>query len=136
MTGRVAEWFEIDDDGYPKEESLTRLRDLLSLKDDSAAAVTNGVRFMLYDFPVIVEEIGYGRAWEPDKPVTRHPITGEGGKIIAFATGGWSGQETLIGVMLESTIIQMMHSVWLRGGYYEFEVNGRWLDKIEAEHGG
>jgi hypothetical protein len=43
-------------------------------------------------------------------------------KRVEYITGGWSGAEMLIGAMLGQFWIRHYHSLWKRGGYFEFEV--------------
>lgn len=41
---------------------------------------------------------------------------------ITFITGGWSGCEETIGVVLKTTASLFTHSKWERGGLYEFDL--------------
>lgn len=55
----------------------------------------------------------------------RDEWTDEPVKIIRFITGGWSGAEDLIGVMLGHFWIKHFHKEWKRGGLFVFEVPER-----------
>jgi hypothetical protein len=46
-------------------------------------------------------------------------------EFIEFHTGGWSGAEELISVMLEHFWIRYFHTKWGRGGHFSFEVPSR-----------
>lgn len=54
------------------------------------------------------------------------------GRRVELVTGGWSGNEEVIGVMHECPALWLM--TWVmsrRGGYYEFE-----LERGDSEEGG
>lgn len=119
---RQCEWFECDD-GYPTEESLARLRSWLKDATPKQAAA-----FMLHDFVPITEQISCCRAWWVDLPKGEMiSMFGGGSKQLRFATGGWSGAEDFIEVVLTCFCVNaIMYSIWRRGGYYEFEVPTNW----------
>jgi len=108
-TERVCIWFECDDEGYPKDSSLERMRAAgLTLEQADA--------FLLHDFPAICEGIACCSYSAEDV---------DGSKRITFATGGWSGAEDLIDAMLNQFWIKYRHIEWKRGGLFVFEVPAR-----------
>lgn len=115
---RIAEWFECDADGYPEEESLERLRALGT--SPLGMEMWEAARFLVFDFPEISNQIACCRVEVRDDE--SEPV-----KRIEFVTGGWSGAEELIGVMLKHFWVSHMHDRWERGGLFTFEVPLLWL---------
>jgi hypothetical protein len=90
----------LDDDGYPTEMALERIR-TWPYSDPHG----------WFEF---VSELWWMRAWgvRSNKP----------GEYL-FSTGGWSGNEDIIGAMQENWIL--WSTTWMqsnRGGHYVFEV--------------
>ena len=91
---------EFDSDGYPTDKTLRRIREWPGET--------------LCDLPAFVCE-----AWSyPDRAVV-----GEEKKTLYLSTGGWSGNEDIIGAL------QANHIFWLlawtksvRGGHYWFDL--------------
>lgn len=104
------------EDGYLTDEYLDYLRDT---KFESAE---DAGRFMVHELPVICEHIA---CMHLDLDDDRDEWTDEPVKIIRFITGGWSGAEDLIGVMLGHFWIKHFHKEWKRGGLFVFEVPER-----------
>jgi hypothetical protein len=102
---------EGDDDGYLTDEWLDALR---SHKFTPAEAK----QFLLQTFPAACEMMRCCRVDVTDgKDSIDNPC-----KVVRFVTGGWSGAEELIGVMLDHFFIAYHHESWRRGGLYVFEV--------------
>lgn len=106
------------EDGYPTDDGLVALR-------NHAFDPCDAARFLVYDFPDICKAISCCRAIVTD---ARSDIMGDPAKRIEFSTGGWSGAEELIGIMLNHFWIRHHHVKWERGGHYEFEVLDHFLD--------
>jgi hypothetical protein len=108
---RVIDWFEVDEDGYPTDESLKRLGE--TRFDPPYAA-----QFLYDEFEKIVNQIPCASIWFVEgKDILDHPNT-----LINFTTGGWSGAESLIGTLLNNFWIKHYHSMWKRGGLYVFDI--------------
>ena len=109
---------EFDADGYPEEDGLEALR---SYPIDFHSAA----RF-------IIEFLGsgdfhYARRSEVSDAVdgfTQAPI-----KVVNFSTGGWSGNEDLIGTALRRFDVAHFLKQWNAGGHYQFQVPVQFLDK-------
>lgn len=106
---RVATWFECED-GYPTEESIERL-------SNANLSWEEADRFLLLDLPEIKKGIGCMSVDIEDADRHGRPV-----KRVTYVTGGWSGAEDLIAAMLDNATIKLMHTKWLRGGLFEFEV--------------
>lgn len=101
---------DVDDDGYPDDE---RIRQVQIANDFPQAA-----RWLVETFPNLVQTIPCGSVDIFDGV----DDFGHSIKIVAYSTGGWSGQEALIDAM-EKGIIGMFYLwSWRRGGHYEFRV--------------
>ena len=92
----------IDEHGYPTEEALKKI---INWPDDDMLGLINFVKELWY----------YPNYWHEDG----------GNKAIRYeiSTGGWSGNEDLIGAMRSNQIFWML--CWYssrRGGHYIFEV--------------
>lgn len=111
MTNPFPETLDVDDDGYPSDERIAQLR----MADD----MPNAIRWLVETFPKLVESIpcGYVRVSEGVDDFDGAPIT-----IISFSTGGWSGQEDLIGALEYGLIGRFYLWSWRRGGHYEFRL--------------
>ena len=95
------------EDEYPTEEALRRLSTIDNPKDalDDALALWNDV---------------YGSASEELRPHEREHL-GDG-RFIRFATGGWSGNESIIAALQENRFAWLM--TWYlssRGGLHLFK---------------
>lgn len=96
--------FGLDDDGYPTEETLETIR---TWKGNYRDLLEN------------IEEIWtYKDYWSTDGiATTPRP------NIYAISTGGWSGNEDIIGALADNTMFWLMCLVsYTRGGHYVFEV--------------
>ena len=100
------------EEGYPTDEGLAALR-------NRAFDPREAARFLVYDFPRICAGISCCtvRVADTERDFVDRPIY-----RVAFSTGGWSGAEDLIDIMLNHFWIRHHHTKWERGGHYEFEV--------------
>lgn len=103
-------WFvEWDDDGYPLEESLDELA--AHPLDFKAAA-----RF-------VVDVLGEGGRYSAARVHDgKDGFTGAPIKFVSFSTGGWSGNEALIGTVISRPDIGHFLQQWNAGGHYLFQV--------------
>lgn len=100
-----------DGDGYPTEETLAAIG---WWPVNSAA-----------DFAAVMDFVG--RAWKyPDRwecePGWRSPDWPERTyRRYVFSTGGWSGNESLVGAIKANRLVEMVGAwEWRRGGHYEY----------------
>lgn len=99
----------LDDDGYPHECDLERIE---------SWHVGDGPLFSLLDF--------IGRRWSyPDRWIKDDHVDGMGHEVwrCRCSTGGWSGNEDLIGALRENFFAWSL--AWYqsrRGGHHEFWV--------------
>ena len=49
----------------------------------------------------------------------------------SVSTGGWSGNESIIGAMKENTdyLYTFIAFAWRRGGHYEWRIPNEWYDR-------
>ena len=103
---------EFDVDGYPTEDTLTRIRSWpVETFDDMASAMDFAGR--AWSYPDRWECI---ERWEdPDWPSRPQ-------RVYRFSTGGWSGNESVIGAMQKNRFGWLV--TWVesrRGGHYIFD---------------
>ena len=74
---------DVDADGYPSDERIDQIR--------RATDIPTAARWLVETFPRLVESIGCGSC------EVRDGVNdfGRAIKVVAFSTGGWSGQEEL-----------------------------------------
>lgn len=113
----LREWppIEWDDDGYPTEESLQRLRALSPLSfvpDEVTCAYLRATLAECAERCCASYDEERGTSFATRDPVIR----------CLFSTGGWSGAEDLIDALLGNSWISYFHAEWCRGGHYVFEV--------------
>lgn len=104
---------EFDGEGYPTEDSIQKWEKLgkfdLNLRE---------ARIFLRDMLP-----GYDGHLGCSKITSRKVSTLFGDRIqVTFSTGGWSGAEDVIGVILKQFWIRYHHTMWQRGGLFIFEV--------------
>lgn len=102
----------LDEDGYPTDEALDKIKNW-EIKDFSELE-------KIFDF--VGDLWSYPEYWRVKTSLTNWE-TGQGLKQYTISTGGWSGNESLIGAMQDNPILWGM--TWIssrRGGHYEFEV--------------
>ena len=102
----IIEW---DNDGYPTEESLTKLEEVLNGDD---------IRKAIESFYYALEENYY--TYEGFVGITEVEVRGEMMKVWQYHTGGWSGNEDIIGVLMQSPLWYMILERYDNGGHYYF----------------
>ena len=93
----------MDADGYPTEEELEKIRTWSHPK---------------YDYTGLLDYVG-SHWWYPEY---FHKEPTKAGAQYKISTGGWSGNEELIGALQENLVFWGL--CWVssrRGGHYEFE---------------
>jgi len=108
---RIIEW---DDDGYPTEESLERLRQAIN-DDDTKKAIKA--------FYAALKE-NHWPDWCGPEQIEKH---GELMDVWGYHTGGWSGNESIIEVLQDSIWFHLFLQRYDRGGHYYFDPPSRWL---------
>jgi hypothetical protein len=96
---------ELDDDGYPAEDSVTQVAEYPIRGREDCAALLAAVREVWQ-----YADCGY---WSQD------------GDLFTISTAGWSGNESLIGAMQDNAIFWML--CWQssrRGGHFELKLPG------------
>ncbi len=103
-SAKIIEW---DDDGYPTEESLKRLREELN---------SENLKRAIEVFYAALKENRY-----PDYcGFERVEVRGELIEVWGYHTGGWSGNENIIAVLRESWLFNWLLERYDRGGHYYF----------------
>lgn len=100
---------ELDDDGYPTEESLSQVKNL------KASEVENFLLNVLpeFDLPYLVVEKNTAHSkYNSSKTTTQ----------ICVHTQGWSGNEDLIAAMEANAFMSLRLAKWERGGHWTYEV--------------
>ena len=100
-----------DADGYPTEATLDRIRewpivtlaDMVDCMDFAGRAWSSYGTWRKYS--------DWKEARWPSRPLVRY----------TFATGGWSGNESVVAAIEANLIVQMVGAwAWKRGGWYEY----------------
>ncbi len=105
MGKKVIRW---DTDGYPTEESLEQLSKVLSDTDHKKA---------IDAFYAALEENFY-----PDFcGHAKVEVRGETIDVFEYHTGGWSGNESIIGVLKKSPFFSFLLQRYDSGGHYYFK---------------
>jgi hypothetical protein len=114
------------EEGYPSKEWIEKFHALPpgSIKPDEADD------FLINQLPGIAKTISCMQVIISDAKddYSDRPL-----KRVEYITGGWSGAEDLIEVMLSQFWINHRHSLWKRGGYYVFEVPAPALAETNGE---
>ncbi|WP_159601627.1 hypothetical protein [Agromyces humi] len=87
------------DDGYPTSEDLERIHGFRGSPEQLVELISG--------------------LWRPEDFVTVTP--GDDAVKVRFVTGGWSGNEELIGA-LDRTMLRLFWSKSERGGLHEYEI--------------
>lgn len=91
---------ELDEDNYPTDECLEAITNM-------PYEQINGFLESLLD-----AELPYASIWEE---------TIDDERVLHYATGGWSGNESIIAAMLENALLRLMnYYAWKRGGLHSF----------------
>ncbi len=105
------------DDGYPEDEQFSTF-------DGVALDFYRAARWLLEELPRAADnmccfcEVSDGLDGFDKRPV----------KVIRFSTGGWSGAESLIGLVERRFDMSHFMLSWRRGGHYVFEISQRFLE--------
>lgn len=101
------------DDGYPTEDSLSRLHEVppVSFGPEEAA------RYLRAELAKCAENCCASYNEEGAQN-----IMGRDCMHAHFSTGGWSGAEDLIDELLGKFWVASLHLQWNRGGHYVFEL--------------
>ena len=87
-------WFELDDDGYPTEESFEYVK---NLPDDPKRFA----EFMVYEFPHCTQMYcAHYNAYKAENIFEEI--------VVKFSTGGWSGCEELLGYIMDKKFSHWM----------------------------
>lgn len=113
--------FELDDDGYPTEETLDYIAKWqVKYTDDST---DNEIRQQYFDLFEGIKSIWWYASWgwtEMIEPSLYRE--NEKSRQYHISTGGWSGNESIIRAMESNSWI---HCTWVqsrRGGHYIYEL--------------
>lgn len=107
----------MDEEGYPTEETLEKIRtwEIRTWKDVAAA------------FAFIESLWNYPKYF---RRLPRRRRSWKGGhlrRIYEISTGGWSGHESIIEAMEENHMLWVLSwDVIRRGGHYTFDVDEEW----------
>ena len=104
----MIEW---DANGYPTEESLKRMKEALSDKNQDIDKAINA-------FYSALKENRYGSDYCGPAQVE---VRGEVTKVWEYHTGGWSGNEDIINVLSQSWLWSMFLERYDAGGHYYFK---------------
>ncbi len=103
----------LDDDGYPTQEALELIASWHFSEPQELFAY--------------IESIWQYRAWgwsefdAKDLPASDQDHKSESQRMLTISTGGWSGNESIIGALQSNTMIWALHWVQSRrGGHYIF----------------
>ena len=107
---RIVDSFDADE-GYPTDEWI----DAFGALPQMAFTYREAARFLVNDLPNIAMRISCMSIFI-DAGADRPAVS------VAYHTGGWSGAEDLIRVMLRQFWIHRLHCKWERGGHFYFEV--------------
>lgn len=117
----VDDWPEIEyEESYPVDEDFIGWGNSSNPKMDFAKAG----EWLLRELPRAAENMPCFC-----KVVDGEDYLGEPMTLIKFSTGGWSGAESIIGLINRRYDIRHHMLSWKRGGHYVFEVKKR-------KHGG
>jgi len=104
----VIEW---DENGYPTEESLQRLREAVQQRDPGQA-----LRALYLGLCEHAKHVGHCG-------LTECEVRGEVLRVWEYHTHGWSGNEAIINCLEESSIWHCLLERYDAGGHYYFSLN-------------
>lgn len=102
-----------DRDGYPTEETLERIKTwpYETLQDPIDAMDFAGRAWSYPDYWQKTELWEDPEGYPGQRPEVRY----------VFSTGGWSGNESIIGAIEENVMLRALGAwSWRRGGHYEY----------------
>jgi len=102
---QIIEW---DDEGYPTEESLKRLKKTLLGEPISEA---------INAFYSALKE----NSWPDCCGLTKAEVRGEVIEVWAYHTGGWSGNEAIISTLSQFPLWSVYLERYDAGGHYYFK---------------
>jgi len=117
------------EEGYPSEKWIEAFDALNGL----AINWNDAADFLVNQLPKIAQTISCMQVIVTD--AKDHIFEDKDIKRIEYITGGWSGAEDLIDVLLKQFWIRHYHSKWERGGYFVFEVDVDRLPQQNSEAG-
>lgn len=100
----------LDSEGYPTKEWISFIE---QYKPDKSLPIENFVGFVLVD------------GWHMQEWGFRLGKKYRGKRKLELHTGGWSGNEDIIGAILSNislTHFEMIYTMWRAGGHYYFEI--------------
>jgi len=100
-----------DEDGYPTEESLEKLEYVLK---------GNDIRKAMEAFYSALKENYY--TYDGFVGITEVDVRGEMTKVWQYHTGGWSGNEDIIGILHQSILWSLLIERYDKGGHYYFKI--------------
>lgn len=107
----VQAWPEIEyDDGYPVDEEFAEIADL-------PLSFVHAREWLLRELPRACEHMCCQCNVRRGKSITGKPVW-----RINFSTMGWSGAESIIGLINRRIDLHYHKLSWRRGGHYVFEV--------------
>ncbi len=102
---------EVDDDGYPTDATLDRVKSWPCTSMQACLEAMDYVGRAWYYPDYWDRKDGMPADYLPNYTETRY----------TFSTGGWSGNESLVGAIEENFRLQAMGAYsWRRGGHYEY----------------
>lgn len=108
-------WAPIEyEEGYPVDEGFGHF-----CRHDPPLDFHRAAHWLLTELPRAAENMAcaYCKVTDGVDEITDSPI-----KLIEFSTGGWSGAESIIGLIERRfDMAHLMHS-WKRGGHFVFEI--------------
>ena len=110
MADRWINYIQLDDDGYPDEEKLEALA---AEPMDARKSACLLLDLAMQPYPVV-----YATSVEDGTDC------GRAVKVVSLSTGGWSGAESTLGVVLARADVKLFH--WessRRGGHYTFHID-------------
>ena len=105
--GAIMQIIEMDDDGYPTDESLDELLEVLNGKDIDLA------------HEAFLDAITGKYPYAITGPTTVD-VRGKPTEVLQFHTQGWSGNESIIRTLKESRLWGYLFEREDRGGHYYF----------------
>lgn len=102
---------DFDEQGYPTDAALDRIATwIIGTLHDLEDAMDFAGRLWYYP-NAWQKEVGWLDPEDGGRPCLRY----------VFSTGGWSGNESVVGAIEKNALLQMLGAwSWRRGGHYEY----------------